>query len=1196
MNTKSKRLWLGPVITAILLVVFIAGCKKDDFKEIPGVCPLVLSTNPTNGATSVPLNQIITATFNVKMNPLTINQASFTLQGGLKTSVSGTISYDEATATLSFAPTTALTASTTYTGTIKSTVKDLSGSSLQTNYIWTFSTGNQITPSVIATDPASNATSVFLNKIVYATFSMEMDPLTITSSTFTLKQGTSNVAGTVAYLGTTASFNPSAALASNVLYTATITTAAKSLAGVPMVNNYVWTFTTGSILAPIVISTVPANNEAGVLLSANVTATFSVPMDPLTITSATFLLKNGTASVAGTVTFSGSTATFNPANDLLQNTVYTGTITVGAKNPAGTPLANNYQWTFTTISTTPPLVISTDPINNATDVALDKVVTATFNMPMDPLSLTNSSFTLKTGLTSVTGIVTYSGSTVYFDPATALLPNTLYTGIITTGAKNLAGISLAANYSWSFTTLSTTAPTITLTDPLNLATNVVLNKIVTANFSMPMDPLSINALTFSLKNGSTAVTGLVSYLGTTASFASTTILLPGTVYTATITTGAKSIAGIAMASNYVWTFTTGSVVAPTVISTDPANNASAVSLDKTIAASFSVAMNPLTINTTTFLLYNGLTPVTGVVSYSGTTASFNPAIDLLPGTMYTATITNAVENVAGIPLANNYVWTFTTLESLAPTVISTVPANNATNVVLNQTLEAIFSVPMDPLTINALTFTLFNGTTAVTGIVSYSGTTASFNPAIDLLPGTMYTATITNAAENVAGTPLANNYVWTFTTLTNPAPTVISTVPANNAVNVALDQSLEATFSEAMNATTLNASTFIMFEGSNPVAGTISYSGTTASFNPSADLLAGTEYTATITTGAMNPDGTALENDYVWTFTTLSLVAPTVISTIPANNESNVAINQIISATFSEPMDPMTITNLTFTLFEGANPVIGVISYSGSTASFTPSAALLSETVYTASITTGAMNVDGIPMENDYDWTFTTLAVVVPPAVDLLTVERFGIIAGAGVSNNAGFSVINNLDVGISPGLRSSVTGFPPAVIVNGEIYAADDAAPTPAMLIQAKLDLTAAYLYAEGATEPAPATVSGDQGGLSLAPGIYKTTSTLLIQNGDLTLDAGGDENAFWIFQIATGFTSIGGAGGSVILSGGAQAKNVFWQVGSSATIGDYTTFQGNVLALTSITMNSHATISGRVLCINGAVVMTDTNIITRP
>jgi hypothetical protein len=278
--------------------------------------------------------------------------------------------------------------------------------------------------------------------------------------------------------------------------------------------------------------------------------------------------------------------------------------------------------------------------------------------------------------------------------------------------------------------------------------------------------------------------------------------------------------------------------------------------------------------------------------------------------------------------------------------------------------------------------------------------------------------------------------------------------------------------------------------------------------------------------------------------------------------------------------------------------VLGTVTYSGTTATFTPSSNLNSNTTYTATITTGAKNLAGVAIANNYVWTFNTNTTNNPPFVDLLTADRFGILAGVGISNNAGFSEIHNMDVGISPGVRSSVTGFPPAIIVNGAIYASDDLVPAgvSAMLIQAKQDLTNAYLFAEAATSPAPATVSGDQGGLTLAPGIYKSTSTLLIQSGDLTLDAQGDANAVWIFQVASDFTTVGGAGGSVILSGGAQAKNVFWQIGSSATIGNGTAFKGNVLALTSITMGPNATAVGRMLARNGAVVMTSTNIIDKP
>ena len=323
-----------------------------------------------------------------------------------------------------------------------------------------------------------------------------------------------------------------------------------------------------------------------------------------------------------------------------------------------------------------------------------------------------------------------------------------------------------------------------------------------------------------------------------------------------------------------------------------------------------------------------------------------------------------------------------------------------------------------------------------------------------------------------------------------------------------------------------------------------------------------------------------------------------VLSTDPADNATGVLLNKIITATFSVPMEALSITGSTFTIKQGTTAVAGSVTYSGSTATFTPTANLLSGVTYTGTITTGAKNIAGTSLLNDYVWKFSTVATLGGTFVDLKSVGRFGIIAGVGVSNNAGFSEIRNQDVGISPGVRSSITGFPPAIIIGGAIFASDDIAPpgVPAMLIQAKQDLTDAYLFAEAAVSPAPATVSGDLGGQTLVPGIYKSTSTLMVQSGDLTLDAKGDVNAVWIFQVAAAFTTVGGAGGNIILSGGAQAKNIFWQTGSSATIGDYTSFQGTVLALTSITMNSHAVATGRMLARNGSVVMTSTNIINKP
>lgn len=543
------------------------------------------------------------------------------------------------------------------------------------------------------------------------------------------------------------------------------------------------------------------------------------------------------------------------------------------------------------------------------------------------------------------------------------------------------------------------------------------------------------------------------------------------------------------------------------------------------------------------------------------------------------------------------------ISGVCPLVISTDPENLATGVPLDKVMTATFNQSMNPSTITPESFSLQSGAKGMlvlTGDLAYNGvnSTLSFTPSAKLAPATTYTATISTKVKDITGNALQEDYVWTFSTGTTISPMVVSTDPVNNDSGVFLNKTVTASFNQEMDPLSTTSSTFTIMQGITPVAGTISYSGTTVSFKPSADFSSNTVYTGTIKAGVKNLSGTTLAEDYVWNFTTGTISAPKVNSTDPLNQATGVALPKVINVVFSEPMNPLTINTTSITLMTGITPVAGTVNYSGSTATFTPTGGLLSDHIYTVSVSTAAKNLAGIPLANNYEWSFNTDTHLGPMGVDLKSVGRFTIIAGVGVSNNAGISIINNSDVGIYPGVRSSITGFPPAKIVNGSMYASDDLAPAgvPAMLLQAKNDLVAAYLFAEGATSPAPVTVAGDQGGKTLAPGIYKSTSTLLIQSGDLTLDAQGDVNAVWIFQVASDFTTVGGAGGNVILSGGAQAKNIYWQTGSSAVIGDYTSFYGNILALTSITMNSHATATGRMLARNGSVVLTSTNIINKP
>src|ERR1051325_11133871 len=189
--------------------------------------------------------------------------------------------------------------------------------------------------------------------------------------------------------------------------------------------------------------------------------------------------------------------------------------------------------------------------------------------------------------------------------------------------------------------------------------------------------------------------------------------------------------------------------------------------------------------------------------------------------------------------------------------------------------------------------------------------------------------------------------------------------------------------------------------------------------------------------------------------------------------------------------------------------------------------------------------------------------------VPLGSATTFGVLAGSTVTSTGDTTV--NGDLGVSPG--TAVTG---SMRVTGLIHAGDPAAA------QAQGDLTTAYNDAAGRTVGA-ITVAGNLGGLTLAPGLYKSTSSLEISSGDLTLDAQGDPNAVWIFQMASTFITT--LGRQVILTGGAKAANIYWQVGSSATLGTISVVKGNILALASITLNTGATLEGRALARTAAV-----------
>jgi hypothetical protein len=456
-----------------------------------------------------------------------------------------------------------------------------------------------------------------------------------------------------------------------------------------------------------------------------------------------------------------------------------------------------------------------------------------------------------------------------------------------------------------------------------------------------------------------------------------------------------------------------------------------------------------------------------------------------------------------------------------------------------------------------------------------------------------------------------------FEEIVGICPVVSSTNPIDGATAVPLNQIITITFNEEMNPETIDESSIIITTaGGGTVSGTVAYSGTTATFTSTNALTANTVYNGRVKTLAKDTNGNALQTDFLWSFTTG--IGPIVVSTDPGNNATAVPVNKIITATFNMPMNPLSLDDTTFTVKQGANTVEGAISYSGLTVSFTPTVQLETNKTYTCTITSGAKNVAGTPLAANYVWNFTTVVPVIGNPLPASTSNLFfGIFGGnAGITNQGLFTVVNG-NIGTTAA-STLVTGF--KEVLTGDVYTvtflneglvmseifAD--APAPGNATKAATALAGLNAAQDAYVSISPASMpggidpgAGELGGLTLAPGIYKSDSgTFDITNGDLTLDAKGDPNAIFVFQTASSLTVGDSSPSSVKLINGALAKNVYWYVGSAAVI-NYAgggVMTGNIIANSGVTLSSPAnstnasvtTLNGRAISLVSSVTMVNT------
>ncbi|WP_019556453.1 ice-binding family protein [Thiomicrorhabdus arctica] len=467
-----------------------------------------------------------------------------------------------------------------------------------------------------------------------------------------------------------------------------------------------------------------------------------------------------------------------------------------------------------------------------------------------------------------------------------------------------------------------------------------------------------------------------------------------------------------------------------------------------------------------------------------------------------------------------------------------------------------------------------------------------------LLAGLVLTSLITGCNSS-SGT--------TTGTTTGTAPTVVETAPINTVTDVALNSKVVVTFSEAMDDTTITTSSFtVVGLNESALTGTVSYDAAskTATFTADRPFTASRLHTATLSTAVKSATGQALAAAYVWSFTSgtaADAIAPTVVSTNPLDVAADVVINPRISATFSEAVHPATVNDSTFTLSAGGTSVSGVVSYSNRVASFTPTDNLVINTTYTATLTTGITDIakPANALAAAKVWTFTTGSTVAkgPAPVNLRTAANFAIMTAAGITSAGSTTITGN--IGTSPITGASITVACTELSAGSEMFT-DNAEPVNTCVSTDKNASAIAIgdvgtAYTEAAAAPAGVGSNlnigaGTVTAQTLVPGVY-TWGTNVNLTGDITLDGGA--NDVWIFQVS-GTLDLA-ASKSIFLTGGAVAKNVFWQASSTVTLNSAAAFKGNILAKTDIEMISGSTIDGRLLA-QTEVRLGTTTVVTTP
>ena len=901
--------------------------------------PTIVTTNPYSGASNVPINSNITFQFNKPIDPSTINGngGNFQILDNVTgQQLSGAYSTSSNSMQAIFTPSVNLAVGRTYSVYTGSGIHDLAGNLLGSDYLQ-FSTAFQTitsAPQITLSSPSNGQTAFPINGSLEVLFN---EPVQSTSiADITLSAAGSVVPGVVNGLSngnTLLTVTPPALLQGDTVYSLSIA-GVLDLAGNALNPSVTDTFTTASgadLIGPTVTGLIPPSGATGIGTNVTPSATFSKSLNPISFDSSTiYLVNQNTGQYLPGIIIAGlgnESVSFKPSSSLTPTTQYCF-YAEGVTDLVG--YATYSDSCFTTglgPDTIPPVISQMSPPNGTTGVAVNALLQFVASKQVNPSTFSNASVILMSGGTHVpaNAVLGTDYETITVTPVTALSTSTVYT-VSLGGFEDFLGNSVA-NFNASFTTSSSSLPDLVQpivlsTNPLNGSTGVSATTPVTITFSEPVDPITVNGSTVSvyLQASGASLAGTFATNGSTVTFTPQSPIPGNSAVQVTI----DNVLDYSANANqyYSFSFTTGAAadaIPPQVTSVTPPNKSTNLGLNTSVTLVFSESLDPSTINTANFALFNGQQLLSAYLSHSQDLTTVTLSAGTLPtNANIIVVVTNGVQDLSGNALAG-FQSQFTTLPMITSGQASVTmqrPGNGATGVPLNAPFTLFFNHPMDPSTTLAAFNASQNGTLiAGTAALDASGQILTFTPTAPLVGGALV-----QVFEGTSALDTSGNGLYAFSgsfvaapNLSGVPPVVTGTIPGNSST-VVINPVIEIQYSKPLDPTTINSTNVNLYLSQNNqvVPATISLrAGNTIRIVPANALLPNFGYYYYVSAGVKDTTGLSPATYYQQYFTTGSLsnsTQPRIDATTPPSGSVNVGVNAPVYFHFTEPINPLTIS------------------------------------------------------------------------------------------------------------------------------------------------------------------------------------------------------------------------------------------------------------------------------------------------